>query len=310
MASLTSRFRPALLLLAILLIISACVVYVSASSPDDSGADTNTPPPPVTPLDNNDDDDDEDLDDFGDDDDVDLHISYTPEDDLDEEAARIAAGLRGITSHPDVHPSAFFPGRTDNTLVLGEVADMLLGFRNDGDIKFTVAAIRGYIVNPPDWTFPIQNLTGFGYNVSVLPEETATLYYRFLPSERLAPREFGVVVEVFYTSERNATFMTTFFNQTVMFVEPEEGFGLQSLASILTLLALILGGAYLAFHLYAPKSLKDSVNAQLASAGIGPKSMTSKTSSPTRTSDPNVVDEEWLPAHLRKKNKKGKNGKK
>lgn len=70
-------------------------------------------------------------------------------------------------------------------------------------------------------------LTGFAYNVSVLPEETSTLLYRFMPSEMLAPREFGLIVDVFYTNERNSTFATTFFNQTVTLVEPEEAFGVQ-----------------------------------------------------------------------------------
>ena len=63
---------------------------------------------------------DDDLDDFGDDDDVDLHMAYTTEDGLDEdEEARIAAGLRGITGHPDVHASALIPDRTDNSACHG-----------------------------------------------------------------------------------------------------------------------------------------------------------------------------------------------
>lgn len=48
--------------------------------------------------------------------------------------------------------------------------------------------------------------------------------YRFRPDKSLDPRDFGVLIDVFYTNEENETFATTFFNETVALVEREEGF--------------------------------------------------------------------------------------
>jgi hypothetical protein len=66
------------------------------------------------------------------------------------------------------------------------------------------------------------------FNVSVLPNQTASLLYKFKPDKTLDSREMGIIFDVYYLNPENDTFATTFFNDTISIYEADEGFDAKS----------------------------------------------------------------------------------
>ena len=87
--------------------------------------------------------------------------------------------------------------------------------------------------------------TKFEYDVLVHPDEQVSLAYRFRPDALLEPREFGLIVSVYYHDEvriaahstidvltdwykqGGGNFTTAFFNGTIDIVDPDNGFDFQ-----------------------------------------------------------------------------------
>jgi len=180
----------------------------------------------------------------------------------------------------------FFPSNAQKKFPVGQVSDALLGFGNTGDKAFRVIGIKAHLVSPQDFTYFLQNFTAVPYNVTVEPDEVNTLQYKFKPDKNLDTREFGLIIDVYYQNQENDQFATTFFNETITFVEAEEGFDPKNLVSYLVLLVVIgvlgfvffkmLGNA--SFAKRFTKSKKEEIIDQ-----------------DTSSSD---VNKDWLPPHL------------
>ena len=123
------------------------------------------------------------------------------------------------------------------------------------------------------------------YNITVEADEVNTILYRFKADKNMDTREFGIVIDVFYTNVDNDTFATTFFNETVSFVEPEEGFDPRSFFSYVALVGII---SLLLFVLY--KMLSNT-------------SFAKKMSRPKKVDYVDVdtkadINQDWIPSHL------------
>jgi hypothetical protein len=145
-----------------------------------------------------------------------------------------------------------------------------------------------------DWTYLLQNFTGFQYNVTVEPDESNTLLYRFRPDKNVDLREFGIVIDVFYTNPDNDTFATTFFNQTVSFVEAEEVFDPRQIGSYIALAVIVSVVGYILMVMFRTSS-------------FGKKFGKSKKVEVQSVEESSKVDEDWLPEHLKSKVKATKN---
>jgi hypothetical protein len=145
-----------------------------------------------------------------------------------------------------------------------------------------------------DWTYLLQNFTGFQYNVTVEPDESNTLLYRFRPDKNVDLREFGIVIDVFYTNPDNDTFATTFFNQTVSFVEAEEVFDPRQIGSYIALAVIVSVVGYILMVMFRTSS-------------FGKKFGKSKKVEVQSVEESSKVDEDWLPEHLKSKVKSTKN---
>jgi hypothetical protein len=145
-----------------------------------------------------------------------------------------------------------------------------------------------------DWTYLLQNFTGFSYNVTVEPDESNTLLYRFRPDKNVDLREFGIVIDVFYTNPDNDTFATTFFNQTVSFVEAEEVFDPRQIGSYIALAVIVSVVGYILMVMFRTSS-------------FGKKFGKSKKVEVQAVEESSKVDEDWLPEHLKSKVKATKN---
>jgi len=211
--------------------------------------------------------------------------------------------LSGFISSPDVGVASLLPENHDNTIEVGKTADILLGFTNNGDRPFNVQFIRGYLTSPLDPTYVLYNFTGTPVNVTVEPEEVASLLYRIKTDPQMDPREFGVVVDVFYLNEDRDTFATTFFNRTITFTEPVEGLDAKNIFSYVFLLVML---GLLGFGVFKLASTNASVKKFLG----GSKKSTSGTTSVAaatnvlRVGSPQgknqEIDLDYIPASHRK----------
>ena len=136
------------------------------------------------------------------------------------------------------------------TIELGKEAEVVMGFLNTGDSPFSVQFIRGYLLMNQDQPYIVQNFTGALQNVTVGPEETATFSYKFTPEKMLDSREYTVMVDVFYLNVENDTFSTTFFNQTIQFVEAAEAADFETVFSYISLLGMLGLMAFGAWYLF------------------------------------------------------------
>jgi len=150
-----------------------------------------------------------------------------------------------LTSSPDVHTSYLFPDFPSQKLPSGELIEVLLGFANKGQNTFKITHLGASLNHPQDFRYYIQNYTKFEYDVLVHPNEHVSLAYRFRPDALLEPREFGLIVSVYYHDELGGNFTTAFFNGTIDIVDPDNGFDFQQAFIYLGLFAIVgLGGFF------------------------------------------------------------------
>jgi len=150
-----------------------------------------------------------------------------------------------LTSSPDVHTSYLFPDFPSQKLPSGELIEVLLGFTNNGQNTFKITHLGASLNHPQDFRYYIQNYTKFEYDVLVHPGEHVSLAYRFRPDALLEPREFGLIVSVYYHDELGGNFTAAFFNGTIDIVDPDNGFDFQQAFIYLGLFAIVgLGGFF------------------------------------------------------------------
>jgi len=211
--------------------------------------------------------------------------------------------LSGFISSPDVGVASLLPENSDNKIEVGKIANVLMGFTNNGDRPFNVQYIRGYLTSPLDPTYVLYNFTGQQVNVTVEPDEVASLVYRFKTDPQMDPREFGVVVDVFYLNEDRDTFATTFFNKTIQFTEPVEGIDAKNIFSYIFLVVML---GLLGFGVFKLASTNASVKKFLggskkttssSSASVSTSTNVLRVGSPTK---PQEIDLDYIPASHRK----------
>jgi len=132
-----------------------------------------------------------------------------------------------LTSSPHAQTSWVFPDHPTLRLPSGEIIEVLLGFTNTGRKTFNITSLAASLNHPQDFKYYIQNYTRFDYGVLVHPDEQISLTYMFRPDALLEPREFGLIVSVFYHDEIGGNFTTAFFNGTIRIVDPDNGFDFQ-----------------------------------------------------------------------------------
>jgi len=155
-----------------------------------------------------------------------------------EQAGEVAEDAEDLeTSEAEgVLTTSLFPKHTTRHFPAGETIEALIAFENQNEKDdFSIEYVRGALTSPQDFGHYLQNFTGSLHNTTVQKGQEACLLYRFTPDVNIDPREYGVIIEVFYQNENNETFLSTVFNGTVHITDPHSSFDGQTLFAYLSI---------------------------------------------------------------------------
>jgi len=178
---------------------------------------------------------------------------------------------------PDASTTFVFPDSADRKFLIGKFIPVVVALTNKGNGVFNVTQVGASFMYPQDHRYYIQNYTKITYGQSVLPSEQRSFLYRFSPDAMLEPREYGLVVSVYYTDSDGGNFTSVVYNSTIALVEGNESIDLQGLFLYIGILGV---AGLVGFMVY---------NAARSSKKKGPRRVeygTQKSAS--------VIDDEWL----------------
>ncbi|CAF1297228.1 unnamed protein product, partial [Didymodactylos carnosus] len=190
-----------------------------------------------------------------------------------------------MPTSPDFHTIHVFIQPPKSELIAGKLTKMLIGTRNNGSQNFVVENVEASFRYPQDFTYYIQNFSTIRYEKVLEPGYESTFEYTFVPSETFNSRPMDFVVLLNYRNSEGKRFQNAVFNNTINFIEVDEGFDGETfflyvfLGGILLLLAVL---GYQFFVSWRPRrggSKQISNNAQ--------------TTSQTKGS----YDLDWIPKH-------------
>lgn len=198
------------------------------------------------------------------------------------EAEEEEAGSTGMRVSPDVELSILFPDFPDKKLVAGKPINALIGFTNKGLKDFNVQTLDASFRYPQDYSYYVQNFTGYRYNRLIEAETEASFEYAFHPHESYGGRPFGLVIMVTYKDEYGADYGGAVFNDTVTFQEVDESFDGETFFLYVFLIALALLGIFGLNYAFTSARGKKSVFSKSTPVEMG-------------TQQNDDVDYAWLP---------------
>jgi len=190
-----------------------------------------------------------------------------------------------IPSSPDFRTIHVFtqPAKA-NELIAGKLTRLLVGTHNNGTQNFIVESIDGSLRYPQDYTYYIQNFTLLRTEKVVEPGLESTFEYLFMPSETFNGRPMGLVVLINYRNNEGKRFQNVVFNQTINFIDAEEGFDGETFFLYIFLGAILVLLGFLAYQYLLSHRVK-RVSGKLISQNLG-----------TQQTKGNY-DVDWIPKH-------------
>jgi translocon-associated protein subunit alpha len=120
---------------------------------------------------------------------------------------------------PDIDSVVVIPKWNAGEMPIGEAVSAVVGLVNNGEEAVQVAFIMGSINSPFDFNFHVQNFSLLPINVTLDAGEERTFEYKFMPHPSLDPIELRVALTIFYEELGQHSFSTTFYNESVTFIE-------------------------------------------------------------------------------------------
>jgi len=157
---------------------------------------------------------------------------------------------------PDVRTAIVFPDFPTKRIPSGEIVEVLLGFTNTGRKEFNITTVTASLNHPVDTKYYIQNFTKIEYGLPVGAEEQISLSYRFRPDPLLEPRDFVLILSVFYQDESLTNYTNIFFNSTVSITEPDITFDFQKMFLYVGFLAVVGLIGFLVYRNWVEKQEK------------------------------------------------------
>merc|ERR1712060_12191 len=181
--------------------------------------------------------------------------------------ASACAVVHGLYLDYDLQPlhgvevASMFSAGSDE-VAAGQPVEMLVGIHNGANVPLTVDAIQGLVNSPLNTFLNVQNLTVSTYKHVVPGQKEVTIKYSFTTDESLVGKEFNLMQTIFYSNGPHR-FSQTFFNSTVLMVEPEDTFDSNTVLLYIQLLMFISGLGYYGFKWAEKKGyLKDYIKTQ------------------------------------------------
>ncbi|CAF1154845.1 unnamed protein product [Didymodactylos carnosus] len=190
-----------------------------------------------------------------------------------------------VPTSPDFRTIHMFIQPPKSELIAGKVTKMLIGTRNNGSQNFIVETIEASFRYPQDFTYYIQNFSTIRYEKVLEPGYESTFEYTFVPSERFNSRPVGFVVLLNYRNSEGKRFQNEVFNNTINFVEAEEGFDGETFFLYVFLGGVFLLLAVLAYQFFVSWRPKRGSSRQTAN--------TAQTTNQTKGN----YDLDWIPKH-------------
>jgi translocon-associated protein subunit alpha len=209
--------------------------------------------------------------------------SVTPASDIlegkeDEDPNRIPSSPDFRTIHVFIQPAKA------TELIAGKLSRLLVGARNNGTQNYIVESIDGSLRYPQDFTYYIQNFTALRAEKNIEPGLESTFEYLFMPSETFNGRPMGLVILINYRNNEGKRFQNVIFNQTINFVDAEEGFDGETFFLYLFLGAILILLGFFAYQYLLSHRVK-RVTGKLSSQNLA--------SQQTKGN----YDVDWIPKH-------------
>ncbi|CAF1628349.1 unnamed protein product, partial [Adineta ricciae] len=160
----------------------------------------------------------------------------------------------------------------------------LVGARNNGTQSFVVESIDGSLRYPQDFTYYIQNFTALRAEKTVEPGLESTFEYLFMPSETFNGRPMGLVVLVNYRNNEGKRFQNVVFNQTINFIDADEGFDGETFFLYIFLGAILVLLGFVAYQYLLANRVKR------VSGKLGSQNLASQQGKGN-------YDVDWIPKH-------------
>jgi len=146
-----------------------------------------------------------------------------------------------LVASPDVVTSFVFPNSTTKReFVVATEISVVIALTNKGSSVFNVTRVTASFVYPQDHRYFIQNFTRKSYdNESVNPEELRSFLYKFSPDPFLEPREYSLVISIFYHDLEGGNFTSVVFNSTITLLESDESIDAQALFTYVGVLGVV-----------------------------------------------------------------------
>eukprot|EP01026_Neomeris_dumetosa_P007259 TRINITY_DN1224_c0_g2_i1.p1 TRINITY_DN1224_c0_g2~~TRINITY_DN1224_c0_g2_i1.p1 ORF type:complete len:244 (-),score=30.92 TRINITY_DN1224_c0_g2_i1:222-953(-) len=148
---------------------------------------------------------------------------------------------------PGVTVKSVLPEHSTKLFPAGDVIDVLVGVLNESPDVVNVTSAMGSINSPSNFTIHVQNFSMMAYNMIVNPMQTISLLYHIRTDPNLYPRDWQFAFTLFYHS-KGERYSDTFFNETIVVVEPDRVIDVEMLFMYVILLGIVGVGGFFGYQ--------------------------------------------------------------
>jgi len=173
-------------------------------------------------------------------------------------------------SHPNATLTAYLSKGTagdQKSLLQGEQAELVIGFRNTGDKTFNVTHIFCAIVYVHDFNNFIQNFTRDRPDLIIEPKTEVTFVYPFRPDPMIEARDWGFIGVMAYTDEIGNMFQSVFWNSTITVVESEGNLTAETFFTYVLAVGALGLFLYILYRSFSKKSRSSYVRRETGTVG-------------------------------------------
>lgn len=134
-------------------------------------------------------------------------------------------------------------------LPAGKLINFVIGITNKGARNFLLESSETTLRYPQDMNYVIQNYSAVPCELTVAPQQQASVQYSFMIAEALSSRSFRLMATLRYKDSTGRLFSSAVFNQTVQVVEVDDGLDGETFFLYLTLALLLLLALFAIYQL-------------------------------------------------------------